>query len=66
MKPSHGPGFVGQVGSEALVPTVLIAGRDFRLDDKLRVLHREINALFIQQSQLELKLKYLPPPGACP
>lgn len=57
---------VGQVGSEALVPTVLIAGRDFRLDDKLRVLHREINALFIQQSQLELKLKYLSTPRRLP
>lgn len=49
---------VGQVGSEALVPTVLTAGRDFRLDDKLEVLHAEINALFVKRDQVELKLKH--------
>lgn len=46
---------VGQVGSEALVPTVLTAGRDFRLDDKLEILHAEIDGLFAKRDQLDLK-----------
>ncbi len=57
---------VGQVGSEALVPTVLTAGRDFRLDSKLRTLRREINELFAQQGQLEMKLKFLATPRRLP
>ncbi|MFO7974687.1 MAG: FapA family protein [Candidatus Hydrogenedentota bacterium] len=48
---------VGQVGSEALVPTVLTAGRDFRLDDKLEILHAEIDGLFTKREQLDLKLQ---------
>jgi len=48
---------VGQVGSEALVPTVLTAGRDFRLDDKLDILHAEIDGLFAKRDQLDLKLQ---------
>ncbi len=48
---------VGQVGTEALVPTVLTAGRDFRLDDKLETLHKELDALFAARDPLAVKLK---------
>ncbi|MGI6461756.1 MAG: DUF342 domain-containing protein [Candidatus Hydrogenedentales bacterium] len=57
---------VGQVGSEALVPTLLTAGRDFRLDSKLRALRRDINELFAQQGQLEMRHKFLSTPRRLP
>ena len=39
------------------MPTVLTAGRDFRLDDKLELLHKELDGLFAGRDQLATKLK---------
>ena len=57
---------VGQVGSEALVPTVVTAGRDFRLDDKLHILRAEIDGLFAQRERLQLKLQLASRPKRLP
>ena len=48
---------VGQTGSEAVVPTMVIAGVDFKLQEKVKQIQKEIDALEKRREQIKTTLK---------